>query len=263
MFGAQRLQKIRELILEHEIVDVSSLSEKLNVSDVTIRRDLDKLEKEGFINKTYGGAILNKEYKLHTEPSLKSADLMDEDNDDDDINLITKIALKMIQGDEAIYLGGGQISRSIAKNLTGVKRLSVITNDIFVVSELNSNPDIKVTVTGGDLIPSAGIMVGPRVLATLSEIYLNKAFFDVKGIDFRFGYSMETYDEAIIMKEIMNISKEVVVLADENKFDFISYSKLGDLNSFKKVISNKGVPENYKKYYYDNFIKLYTSYDIN
>lgn len=261
MFGAQRLQKLRELILEHEIVDVPSLSEKLNVSDVTIRRDLDKLEKEGFINKTYGGAILNKEYKAHYETLPKPSDFAEAD--DDAVKLITKIALQMIRGDEAIYLGGGQISRSIARSLNGVKRLAVVTNDIFVVSELNNNPDIKVTVTGGELVTTAGIMVGPRVLATLGEVYLTKAFFDVKGIDIKFGYSMGTYDEAIIIKEIMNVSKEVVVLADHSKFNSISYSKLGDLNSFKKIISNKEVPENYKKYYYDNFIKLFTTYDIS
>lgn len=260
MFGAQRLQKMRELILELEIVDVPSLSEKLGVSEVTIRRDLDKLEKEGYITKTYGGAVLNKDYKSGRDTSVKAGEVVESD---EDIKLITEIALQMIQGDEAIFLGGGPISRTIARNITDRKRLLVITNDIFVAAELCSNPDIKVTVTGGDIVASTGVMVGPRVLTTLGEVYVNKAFIDIKGIDLKFGYSMETYDEVVIIKEVMNISKETIALADHGKFDRVSYARLGDLSHFKKVISNKEVPENYKKYYYDHFIKLYTTYDVN
>lgn len=259
MFGAQRLQKIREIILDLEIVDVTSLSQKLDVSEVTIRRDLDKLEKEGYITKTYGGAVLNKDYKSGKDNAVK---IPEETGNDDDISLITEIALQMIRADEAIYLGGGPVSRSIARSLQDKKRLLVITNDVFVAAELYNNPDIKVTVTGGDIVPSAGIMIGPRVLTTLREIYVNKAFIDIKGVDLKFGYSMETYDEVVIIKEIMNMSKEVIAMADQSKFDHISHSKLGDLNQFKKVISNKEIPESYKKYYYNNFIKLYTTYDV-
>jgi len=260
MFGAQRLQKLRELILELEIVDVASLSQKLGVSEVTIRRDLDKLEKEGYITKTYGGAVLNKDYKASKDAELKTVDVVEED---ENIKLIAKIALQMIQPDEAIFLGGGPISRCIARNMQDKKRLLVVTNDIFVAAGLCNNPDVKVTVTGGDVVPSSGIMIGPRVLSTLKGMYVNKAFVDIKGVDLKFGYSMETYDEVVIIKEIMNMSKEVIAMADHNKFDKISYSKLGELDQFKKVVSNKEVPESYKKYYYDNFIKLYTTYDVN
>lgn len=260
MFGAQRLQKIRELILELEIVDVISLSEKLDVSEVTIRRDLDKLEREGYINKTYGGAILNKDYKSNRIIAPKP---YDNTASEEDIKLISEIALHMIQGDEAIFLGGGPISRGIAASISDKKRLVVITNDIFVAAELFDNSDIKVTVTGGDVVTYLGVMVGPRALSTIGEVYVNKAFIDIKAIDLKFGYSIETYDEVAIIKEIMKISKEIIALADYRKFDKVSYTKLGDLNLFKKIISNKEVPENYKKYYYDNFIKLYTTYDVN
>lgn len=258
MFGAQRLQKLRELILELEIVDIASLSNKLDVSEVTIRRDLDKLEKEGYVTKTYGGAVLNKDYK-HSRELVGSYEGI---NYEEDVKLITEIALQMIQGDEAIFLGGGRISRSIARNISDKKKLLVITNDVFVAAELYNNPDIKVTVTGGDLVASTGIMVGPRVMTTLKEVYVNKAFIDICSVDLKHGYTMETYDEVVIIKEIMNMSKEAIALADHSRFDKISYTKLGDLSIFKKIISNKEIPETYKKYYYDNFVKLYTTYDV-
>jgi DeoR family fructose operon transcriptional repressor len=258
MFGAQRLQLIRELILEQEMVDVSSLSEKLNVSEVTIRRDLDKLEQEGFITKTYGGAVLNKDFKLALSPMPSNhIDASEE------ITLISKIVLQMIEGDETIYLSGGPIGRQIASYLDDQKKLMVVTNDIFIAAKLFDNPKVKVTVTGGEVVNSSGTMVGPCALRMLKEIYINKAFIEVKGVDLKFGYSMESYDEIEIIKQIMDISQETIALADYSKFDTVSFTRLGDLGLFTKVVSNKEIAEEYKKYYYDNYIKLYTTYEVN
>lgn len=259
MFAAQRMQKIREIILEAEAVDIPTLSQKLDVSEVTIRRDLDKLEKEGFIKKTYGGAVLNRDFR--TYQNAQPADL-DTSVDDENIKMITDIALQMINGDEAIYLGGGPISRNIARSMTDKKRLMVVTNDIFVITELYDNPEVRITVTGGEIAGPSGVMTGPRVIATLREVYVNKAFIDIKGADMNFGYSMDSYDEAVVVKEILKISKESIALAGMDIFGEICYARLGDLNLFKKVISNKEVPENYKKFYFDNYIKLFTTYDI-
>ncbi|MGE5606765.1 MAG: DeoR/GlpR family DNA-binding transcription regulator [Bacteroidota bacterium] len=258
MFGAQRLQLIREMVLEQEMVDVSTLSEKLSVSEVTIRRDLDKLEKEGFITKTYGGAVLNKDFKSERNPMIQN--IVDSGAE---INLICKIALQMIEGDETIFLSGGPVGRQIAGCLDDQKKLMVVTNDVFIAARLFDNPKVKVVVTGGEVITSSGIMVGPCALRMLQEIYVNKAFIEVKGVDLKFGYSMESYDEIEIVRQIMNISREVIALADYSKFDTVSFTKLGDLGLFTKVVSNKEIPEEYKKYYYDNYIKLYTTYEVN
>lgn len=260
MFRAQRLQKIRELILEKEIVDVTSLSKKLNVSEVTIRRDFDKLEEEGYIKKTYGGAILNKDYKSNKSDVPKINDLGD---CEEDIKLITEIALQMIQGDEAIFLGGGPISRNIAANIADKKKLMVITNDVFVAAELCNNPDVKVTVTGGDLIVPSGLLVGPRAMSTIGDAFVSKAFFDISAVDLKFGYSMESYDEVVIIRQVMKIAREAIALADHSKFDKVSYTKLGDLGLFKKVISNKEIDDEYKKIYYNNNIKLFTTYNVS
>ncbi|HBE79375.1 MAG TPA: DeoR/GlpR transcriptional regulator [Firmicutes bacterium] len=257
MFGAQRLQKIREIAIDQEIVDVPSLSKQLGVSEVTIRRDLDKLEEEGFITKTYGGAIINKDFKTERDSLSHKIDNKDE------INLISEIVLQMIEGNESIFLNGGSIGRQVAKCLHEKKKLMVITNDLFIATELYNNPNVKVTLTGGELVPSTGIMVGPCVLRMLKEIYINKAFIEVKGVDLKFGYSMESYDEIEIVKEVLNISKEVIAVADYNKFDNVGFTKLGDLSLFKKVISNKEISEEYKKYYFDNYIQLFTTYEVS
>lgn len=260
MFGIQRLQKIREILLDKGFVDVQDLSEKLQVSDVTVRRDLDKLEKEGLIIKTYGGAILNNDINKSTAINKSKSKPAGTNTEQD--KLISRIAIDMIAGDEAIFLFGGQICRLIANMLDNNKRLIVFTNDVFIASELYGNPNIKVTVTGGNMESDSGILVGPYVLRMLKEIYVNKAFIEVKGVHLKFGYSMENYEEVEIVKSIMEIANESIALADSSRFGTTSVTRLGDIDLFKKVISNKEVPEDYKKYCYDNCIKLYTTYEL-
>jgi DeoR family transcriptional regulator, fructose operon transcriptional repressor len=261
MFGAQRLEKIREIILEKQYVDVQNLSEIIGVSEVTIRRDLDKLQKEGLIVKTYGGAVLNKEFISNSEDLhiIDEALNIDVEND---YKLISQIVINMIKGDEAIFLSGGKICRHIAKNIEDIKNLLVITNDIFVAAELYNNPEIKVLVTGGNLLNNSGALVGPYVLEVLKNTFVNKAFVEVDGVHLKFGYSMENYEEVEIIKKVFDVSNETIALAHFTAFDTPRFTKLGDLDMFQKLVSNKEVPEEYKKYYYDNYIKLYTSYAI-
>lgn len=259
MFGAQRVQKIKEILLEQGHVEVTTLSEILGVSEVTVRRDLDKLDKEGLLIKTYGGAILNiahgGEKAYHEKPK-------ENENYEQADKLIAKIASDMINNEESIFLGGGVISRNIAELLYSKSRLFVITNDIYVASTLNNNPNIRVTLTGGDLFTSSGLMVGPLVLRMLKDMYVNKAFIEVKGIHLDFGYTMDSYDEVEMVKELLKVAKEGIAIANCSKFGHGSVTRLGDLLMFKKVITNKEVPNNYKEYYYNHNMKLYTTYDI-
>lgn len=256
MFVAQRLQKIREILLEQEIVDVSSLSEELNVSEVTIRRDFDKLEKENFIKKTYGGAILNKDYVIQSMPRtpVKSENT-------EEILLIAKIAKQMIVDNDVIYLAGGPISRTIAQTLSD-KNIMVVTNDIQVANELSVHQNVKTTVTGGELLNHTSLMIGPRVNNVISEMFITKSFIEVKGIDLNFGYSMASYDEVVIARNLMSLSKEVIALAHFDNFDSISNMRLAPLDAFGKVITNKEISDDFKKFYFNKFIKLYTTYNV-
>ena len=172
MLATQRLQKIREILIKQEAVDIPYLCETLDVSEVTIRRDFDKLEKEGFIKKAYGGAVLNKDFiNLKSTPYLNESNL----ESDEDMKLISEIAQNMITTGDAIYLGGGIASRYIARNISSQKRITVITNDIFVAGELWDKPNVKTNVTGGELLVSSGMLVGMKVLRVIGDVYLTKA----------------------------------------------------------------------------------------
>jgi len=255
MFAIERHNKIKEKLLREKRVDVFELSELFSVTEVTIRRDLDKLEQEGFLVKTYGGAVLKNEFSKQI-PALESDDNLVEER-----RLIGKISSQMIDNGEAIFLTSGSTCLEIARNIKD-KKLTVVTNDLLIGYELKDKTGIKTIVTGGDLIQSTSTLVGGFALQALNRIYINKAFVEVKGANFDSCYTVDSYEEAMIIQEVKNISSEIIVVADYTKFNYTAFARLGELTMAKKVISNKQLPSEYKKYFFEQAIKLYTTFEF-
>lgn len=77
-----------------------------------------------------------------------------------------------------------------------------------------------------------------------------------------FGYTTDNNDDVLLYEELSKISKEIIIVADHSKFDKVSFKKISDLNQFKRLISNKTIPDKYKNYFFTNNIKIYTTYEI-
>lgn len=255
MFAIERLNKIKEKLFKEKRVDVFELSELFSVTEVTIRRDLDKLEQEGFLIKTYGGAVLNEELVL--EP-LKA---VIEERNLEEKRMIGKIASQMIENNEAIYLGPGTTCLEIARNIKD-KKLTVVTNNLLIAQELRDSVGVKVIVTGGDLIQSTSTLVGGFALQALGGIYINKAFIGIKGANFDSGYTIDSHEEVMVIQGVRKISSEIVIVADYTKFGCTAFARLGDLTMTRKVITNKQVPAEFKKYFFEHSIKLYTTFEF-
>jgi DeoR family fructose operon transcriptional repressor len=256
MFAIERLNKIKELLLQQKRVDVYELSEKFSVTEVTIRRDLDKLEQKGFLVKTYGGAVLND--KLNSVSTIPG-DL--EPKHVEEKRLIGKIAGQMVEDGDAIFLGPGTTCLEIARNIKD-KKVTVLTNDLAIGLELKDLTGIKTIVIGGDLVPSTTMLVGGFALQMLKGIYINKTFLGVKGAQFDSGYTVSNYEEAMILQEVGKISSEIIIAADYTKFNLKGFARLGDLTMAKKVITNAQLPSEYKRYYFEQAVKLYTTFEF-
>ncbi|EXX85734.1 DeoR faimly transcriptional regulator [Paenibacillus darwinianus] len=256
MFAIERMNKIKEILFKDKRVDVFELSELFSVTEVTIRRDLDKLEQMGFLVKIYGGAVLKEDAALQPLIAESEDELIEEKR------MIGKIASHMIDDGDAIYLSPGTTSLEIARNLKG-KKTTVVTNDITTALELKDAAGSKVLLTGGDLIPSTSKLVGGFTLQTLEGIHINKAFIGVKGAHLDTGYTVDTYEETMVVQQVKKISSEIIMVADYTKFNRKGFAKLGDLLMADKVITNKQIPAEYKKYYFENAVKLYTTYDFD
>jgi DeoR family fructose operon transcriptional repressor len=259
MFAIERINKIKEKLLKEKRVDVFELSGLFNVTEATIRRDLDKLEQKGFLVKIYGGAVLD-------ESSTPRSLITDSEPDPDDKTIeekrmIGKIASQMIENGDAVYLSPGKTCLEIARNLKD-KKVTVVTNDLWIGYSLRDSIGIKVMLTGGDLIQSTSTLVGGFALQTLNGIYINKAFIGVKGVNFDSGYTVQSYEEAMVIHEVKKISSEIIMVADYSKFNCTGFARLGDLTMAKKVITNKNIPSDYKKYFFEQAVKLYTTFEF-
>ncbi|AZO93914.1 DeoR/GlpR family DNA-binding transcription regulator [Halocella sp. SP3-1] len=259
---SERIKKIKKLLLEEKQIEVAYLSEQLGVTEVTIRRDLDKLEKEGFLKKTYGGAIL-------IESPIKDNNLFQLlDNQSDKLReereSIVEIVLNIINDGEAIYLGNGPVSLLTARSLKKNNyNLTVLTNDLLIAAELYHTSGIKVVLPGGDLMSSSPVLVGVLAQKSLKEFYLQKAFVEAHGVDFEFGYSLNSMQEVEFVNKIINVSKETFMLADQSRYNQVAFSRLGDIRKFSKVISNIQIPNNYKEFFFNNNITLYNCCDFS
>lgn len=252
MFALERMNKIKEMLFKKKHVEVFELSELFAVTEVTIRRDLCKLEQEGFLIRTHGGAVLNERLILKLFPSES------EENSTEEKRMIGKIASEMIGESDAIYLSPGTICLEIARNIKD-KKVTVVTNDLLIGYELKDSISIKVIVTGGDIMQSTSKLLGGFALRTLSGIYIDKAFIGVSGVNFDSGYTMDSHAEVMVIQEVRKISSEIFIVTDYPKFNCTAFAGLGDLTLARNVITGKQVPLEYKKYFSEHAIKLYTA----
>jgi DeoR/GlpR family transcriptional regulator of sugar metabolism len=261
MFAVERIKRIKEIVYERKKVDVITLSNELSVSDVTIRRDLEKLESENFLTRSHGGAILN-EYLNNIETQLILP--LDTTNAHEKLN-IGKLCSNMVNDNDTIILGPGTTCRYIAKNLENKKNIKVITPDILIAIELiklSEFSDVKVILTGGDVETSNYQLIGRIAEKAFDNFYVNISFVEVDGVSLDRGYSVETVEKGFIIKAIASASKDVVAVCDYTKFNDISFSPLGPVDMFKRVVSNEQTPDAFKEYYFQNNIQLITTFDV-
>lgn len=257
MFAAERTKKIREMLLEYRHVDVNTLCSLLSCSIATVRRDLDKLELEGFLTKAYGGAILNESADQHIvisgddDPYYKSK------------RNVAQIASSLIEDGDIIFLGPGSTCYQLASMLKQKHNLTVVTNSLDSAIELADVNDIHVIVAGGALDADNGYSStsGIQTIELLSSMYIKKAFFTVSGISIEYGYTVNSYASMSLLQTIMHQSSERYVIADVSKFGQRSLVKLADVLEINKLITNMELNTKYKEFFFQNKVKLYTSFD--
>jgi len=260
MFAAEREKKIKEMLLEYKHVDVNTLCTLLSCSLATVRRDLDRLENEGFLTKAYGGAILNEE----NEQGVPSP--QDEDPNMDAKMQVARIASNLILDGDVIFLGPGNTCVCLAKHLKNKQNLVVVTNNLNAAIELMGFPRINVIVVGGSLeevLPGYASTSGDHAIGFLSQIRISKAFISVDGVSMEYGYSTNLFSQAELNRSILRQAKTSYVVADSSKFGVSALMKVADITDIDNVITNVDISAEYKEFFFTNKVKLYTSFDKN
>ena len=255
MLSVERLRRIRDFLLEYKHVDVITLSTMLSVSEPTIRKDLEKLESEGIIQRVHGGATL-----IEDDSSFSV------NGESDDVYLLEKQSIaetaeKLIQDGEVIFLGQGSICTFIAKSIKNKKNITLITNNIHILYEIGFVPNINLIMTGGKVEKSGNdlYMSGSLSEGILENVLINKAFFTVDGISDKYGYTLKDVDQKTFYMRVVNISNLNIVVAEYAKFDKTSLIQFLPLDSINTIITNENIQAEYKKILFEKGIQLFTS----
>lgn len=231
---AERRAKILGLLRDQGIVRVDELSSSLNVSVITIRRDLSTLEQEGLLERTHGGAIsTNLQVQ---EPSYS-------DKDRKNIPLKSSIASKavsLLQQGETVFINSGSTTSLVLKRLVSVSDLTIITNNVGALFGLEIRPDSELIVAGGTLRHDTSCLVGEDVLNRLDRIHVTTSILGVDGISLKKGLTSHNTHEAAVTRKMMEQTRgRKIIVADSSKLGALSQHYVADLSDIDILVTNE------------------------
>jgi DeoR/GlpR family transcriptional regulator of sugar metabolism len=229
-----RQAQIRKLVEERQRVTVAELSTVLNVSEATIRRDLDELDGE-WVQRTHGGALV----RLRGTNELPVLQRM---ADHSAIKRrIGQAAANLVRPGETIFISSGTTALEAARCLPLDMHLTVISNSLPVVNELAGRSNIDLVVIGGMFRQDELSMVGHPAEQVLREFRTDRTFIGMRAIDSRRGFTNDYMPEILTDRAILNISSQVVVLADHSKFGRIYSVFVAPVTAAHFIITDEGI----------------------
>ena len=246
----ERIDEIKNIILENRRVSVAELSERFSVSFETIRRDLKILENEGIIKKTHGGAVFRErvshvaDYKS-LENVLSSVKAQ-----------IASIATRFIVPNDSIYIDFSTTCLYLARSL-GDLPLNVMTNSSEVLDTLGNKEQISLFSTGGCWNIKSRSFMGRFALENLSQFHFDKAFISCKGISMLDGLSDRNEREADLRQKAIECADEVYLLADHTKFDKTAFIRTTGFDHLTAVITDTPLSPEWQNFLMERSIKYY------
>ena len=237
----ERRDSIIQIIQKNGKVRVDTLSDKFDVSSVTIRNDLDFLEKKGIVHRTHGGALLRK--SVYEDPSLEEKQQLYRKEK----QRIGEKAVELIKDGDSIMLDSGTTAMEIAQRLNGKKNLTVMTNAINLALKLGNLESMSVMLTGGLLRKESFSLVGPEAEATISNYYFDKLFLGVDGLDINFGLTTPNPMEAQLNRIMVERAQQVIAITDSSKFGRHSFSYICDVDVISTLITDTNISVEFER----------------
>lgn len=233
----QRRLKILELIREDGHAKVQDLSKIFEVSDVTIRQDLEVLERLNYIQREHGGAFLKDVGLFAKTIQLSNQTNLEEKKE------IAKKTLAFIQEGDSIILDSGSTTTEIAKLLVNFKGLTVITNSLNIALILGENPGINLIVTGGEFKAPTLSLTGQMAADSFIKIHVDKLFLATAGISPDLGLTYPSLSDLIVKKAMINSALEVFLVADSSKIGTSAFASLGPVSLIQTLITDSKISE--------------------
>jgi DeoR/GlpR family transcriptional regulator of sugar metabolism len=250
MLANQRREKILASIKEDGFAKVADLSKMFKVTEVTIRQDLEKIEKEGLICREHGGAFLKS-----ISDTVRNIELLNLENIEMK-KVIGKKAAEYINEGDVIILDSGSTTTEIAKNLVERNHLTVITNSLNIALLLGVNPGINLILTGGEFKAPTLSLTGQKAADFFTDINVDKLFLATAGISLKSGLTYPSISDLVVKKAMIDVAEQVFLVADSTKIGKSAFASLGALSLIHYLITDNKITEKDKKLFLENEIEF-------
>lgn len=235
MLIEERRQHILALIQKNGRVLVEELSTTLDLSKITIRKDLDYLESRQLLTRTHGGALAKGAGAL-SDPAFHEK----EKRHHDEKVRIAKAAAEMVSEEQCIILDSGSTTIEVARALTSFRRLTIITNALNIASELAAT-DFEIILLGGTLRKNSFSVVGPLTEEMLRDFHADLLFLGVDGFDERIGLTTPNILESRVNRAMIQSADRVVAVCDSTKFFRRSHSLISEPRAVHAIITDSNL----------------------
>lgn len=229
-----RRNAIRDLLTEKAFASVPALCMRFECSESTIRRDLEYLEREGFLRRTHGGAVLEAAGEL---PFGVKAIAME-----DEKRRIAQQAAALVREGQAVGLNGGTTTEHVARELARKCGLTVVTNALTVAMAL-ADSDAHVIVTGGELRGRTFELVGPLAEPVATQVHLDVMFVGVDGVSPEGGLTTHNPIEARVNRVLLERARYVIAVADSTKLGRTTFAQIAPIKAAHTLITDAGAED--------------------
>jgi DeoR/GlpR family transcriptional regulator of sugar metabolism len=228
-----RHTKILEFLAQRQRVKVTDLADLLDVSQVTVRKDLDQLEERGLIRRIHGYASLDSADDVGKRMAFNYAIK----------RRIAKAAAATVEEGETVMIESGSCCAFLAEELVQSKKdVTIVTNSAFIANFIRHAPNVKIILLGGFYQPDSQVLVGPMTSRCGEIFFSDKFFIGVDGFMPRFGFTGKDHMRVQTVMELAERAREVIVLTDAEKFNRQGVLGLMRFDKVANVYTDDGIP---------------------
>ena len=236
LIAEERRSLLLEELNEHGFLQISDISKKIDISPITLRRDLAILESEGLFLRKRGGAV-----KTFVNVSLELPYEIRRNQNDVEKKKIGEAAANLISNGSTIILDSGSTTYALSTFLRSKSRLVVVTNDLQIAVKLANYSNIQTICTGGYVRSNMFSLQGTGVVKFISDLKVDICFLGADAIEQDLSVSNVTYEEAAIKMAMIKAAKQVILMADSTKFKRSGFVKVCDLMQIDTVITDNRI----------------------
>jgi len=253
-FGRRRA--IQDMLANSMMIEVRALSEVLGVSEVSVRRDLAFLERQGFLRRVRGGAIVGESHD-GARPFAVKASLHAEEK-----RRIGNRTAELLAGSNHIILDSGTTVLEVARHLkvpaaAAGGKITVITGSLPVIHLLGHRPGFEVYIIGGLLLPEYETVAGPRATSSLRDLNAGTTILAADGLSIERGITIDNPFEADLEREMVRVARETILVADSSKIGRSGFVSVLPLSQIHALVTDSGAPEDFLKQIEEMGIRVY------